>query len=463
MAVSSTTSSSGGAGMIDVAGLVSQLMTVESQPLTQLQQKETATKAKLTAYGQVQSAVSGLQTSINALRQNSAFAAAKATATGTAATAVAGSGAVPGQYSVSVTKLARAQAMASGQVATADTNIGSGAFTIRSADGSSVLATVNVGANGQGTLAQARDAINAAGIGVKASIVNDGGQVRMVLASSQTGATNGFQVSTDPGIAGVAFATTQAAQDASFSINGLALASASNTVTDAVPGLTVTLTQQPPAGSPVGTTADAEITVSLDTDAVANSVQAFVTAYNNLHTQIANLTKYDPTTKTAAVLNGESVMRQLQSQVRGIVTSAKTGGAAGEYSYLSEIGISFQSDGSLLLDKTKLGAALTADASKVTRLFTNNAATGAPDTANGFAVQLSTRLTAILGPNGLLDSRQQGLQTSIKQMDAKAAALQSQLDLTQKRLTAQYSALDALVSTRQQQSDALASALSRLP
>jgi flagellar hook-associated protein 2 len=72
-------------------------------------------------------------------------------------------------------------------------------------------------------------------------------------------------------------------------------------------------------------------------------------------------------------------------------------------------------------------------------------------------------LTSILGPNGLLDSRQQGLQVSIKAMDDKQAAMQSQLTLTEARLRAQYSALDALLSTRQQQSNALANALAGVP
>jgi len=461
MTISSTSASSGGS--IDVNSIVTQLMTIESRPLTQLQQRESDTKAKLTAYGQVQSAVSALQDTINRLRQSSAFAAAKATATGSAATAVAGSGAVTGRYAVSVTQLARAQSVASGQVAAADTNIGSGALTIRSADGSTVLATINIGDSGPGTLTEARDEINAAGIAVKASLVNDGGKVRLVLTSSQTGASNGFQVSADPGLTGLSFTTTQTAQDASYKINGLALTSATNTVADAVPGLTITLTQQPPAGSPAGTTADSEIAVDLDTDTVGTGVQAFVNAYNSLHSQISNLTKYDQTSQTAAVLNGESVLRRLQSQVRAIVTGAKTNGAAGDYAYLSEIGISFQSDGSLSLDKTKLSAALTADSSKVTRLFTNAAVTGAPDTDNGFALRLSSTLTSILGPNGLLDSRQQGLQVSIKAMDDKQAAMQSQLTLTEARLRAQYSALDALLSTRQQQSNALANALAGVP
>jgi len=452
---------SASSGAIDVSSIVSQLMQVESQPLTQLQQKETDTKSKLTAYGQVQSAVSSLQTAVQALRLNSTFTASKASATGSAASAVAGTGATPGNYSVSVTTLARAQSTASAALSST-ANVGTGTLTISSADGTSTLASLNIGASGSATLADVRDAINGANIAVRASLVNDGGNVRLVLTSSQTGAANGFQVSSS-GLTGVSFTTTQPPQDASYSINGLPLTASTNTITDAIPGVTLSLTQQPPAGSPTGTTADSEISVVLDTDAVASSVQSFITAYNNVDSTIKNLTAYDPSTQTAAVLNGESTLRYLQQQVRSLVGGVSTNASAGSLQYLSQVGVSFQSDGSLALDSTKLSAALTSNPSQVAALFTTSAPSTSPSSANGFAVQLDTALTSILGPNGLLDSREQGLQSSISQMDDQAAALQSQLALTQQRLTAQYSALDALLSTRQQQSTALANALAGLP
>jgi len=452
---------SASSGAIDVSSIVSQLMQVESQPLTQLQQKETDTKSKLTAYGQVQSAVSSLQTAVQALRLNSTFTASKASATGSAASAVAGTGATPGNYSVSVTTLARAQSTASAALSST-ANVGTGTLTISSADGTSTLASLNIGASGSATLADVRDAINGANIAVRASLVNDGGNVRLVLTSSQTGAANGFQVSSS-GLTGVSFTTTQPPQDASYSINGLPLTASTNTITDAIPGVTLSLTQQPPAGSPTGTTADSEISVVLDTDAVASSVQAFITAYNNVDSTIKNLTAYDPSTQTAAVLNGESTLRYLQQQVRSLVGGVSTNASAGSLQYLSQVGVSFQSDGSLALDSTKLSAALTSNPSQVAALFTTSAPSTSPSSANGFAVQLDTALTSILGPNGLLDSREQGLQSSISQMDDQAAAMQAQLTLTQQRLTAQYSALDALLSTRQQQSTALANALAGLP
>jgi len=451
-----------GGGAIDVNGLVSQLMTVESQPLVALQQKESSVQAQLTAFGQIQSAVSSFQDAVNGLRVGSAFSSATATVSGDAVTATASAGASTGSFAVSVTQLARAQSMASAPVATADTSIGSGNLTIKSADGTTVLATLSIGSSGSGTLSEVRDKINAANIGVRASLVNDGGKVRLVLNASKTGAANAFQVSADAGLTGLTLSQTQPAQDASYSVNGLSLTSASNVISDAVPGVTLTLTKQPPAGSPPGTTVDSEVDVALDTTAVTAAAQKFVTAYNSLNTLIVNLTKYDPNTKTAAVLNGESVVRRLQDQVRGLVTGTKTGGAPGDLTRLSQVGISIQKDGTLALDTAKFSDALAADSSKVSALFTTTS-TSTNSSDQGFAVRMSQQLDSILGPDGLLDARQQGLQSSIRDMDKQQADMQARLALTEQRLRSQYAALDALVTTREQQSAALANALAGLP
>jgi flagellar hook-associated protein 2 len=444
-----------GSSSIDVNSIVSQLMVLERRPLNALEQRETTIKSKLTAFGRVQSALSTLQDSISRLRQASAFGAARASVSGEGVTAVAGAGAVTGRFSVSVTQLARAQSMASTAVATPTTAIGSGTLTIRSADGSTVLATINVGDSGTGTLAEVRDEINAAGIAVKASLVNDGGQVRLVLNSTQTGAGNGFQAEVGAGLTGLTLASTQDPQDAQFSVNGLALTSASNTIADVVSGLTITLTKQPPAGSTPGTTVDAEVAVDLDAEAVRKGVEDFVKAFNDLENVIAEVTKYDPNTKSAAVLNGESVLRRLRGQVRDVLVSSRTA-AAGEYTRLSEVGIELQRDGTMKVNAAKFDGLLTAGPDKVARLFTTNATAAAEQ---GFAVRLRTQLQALLDPDGLLDARQQGLQASIRTLDQQQERMQARLVLIEARLRREYSKLDALVSSRQQQSAALGNAL----
>ncbi|MFN3566729.1 MAG: flagellar filament capping protein FliD, partial [Burkholderiaceae bacterium] len=333
-----------GGGAIDVRALVSQLMTIERKPLVQLQQRETQIQSRLTALGRVKSALDALQTAADALRRTNTFTAAKATTSGEGATAVVSGTPQLGSYAVSVSRLARGQSNASAAFASATADVGSGTLTLKSADGATVLATINVGDTGTGTLAEIRDEINAANVGVRASLVNDGGQTRLVLNSRQSGAANGFQIEVDAGLAALAFTQNQAAQDAQFSINGLALTSPSNTVNGVIEGLTLTLAKAPPAGSAPGTTVDAEITVAQDADAVKKSVEDFVKAYNEVEKLIADLTKYDPNTKTAAVLNGESLLRQVQNGVRSIVRGTMSA-AAGDYTRLSEVGLEIQRDG----------------------------------------------------------------------------------------------------------------------
>ncbi|HXF44727.1 MAG TPA: flagellar filament capping protein FliD [Burkholderiaceae bacterium] len=447
------------AGAIDVRGLVDQLMQIERRPLLKLQDRENQVQTRLSAYGRVKSALAALQSATNALRQPSTFAAAKATVSGEGATASVTGRAQLGTYRIAVAQLARAQSYASAGFASGTAGVGSGTLTIRSADGATVLATINVGDAGTGTLTEIRDEINAANVGVRASLINDGAQTRLVLTSAQTGVGNGFQVEASAGLSGLGLAQTQAAQDAQFTVNGLAVTSSSNTVKDKIEGLTLTLTKAPPAGSAPGTTIEAEITVALDADAVKKSVEDFVKAYNEVEKLIAELTKYDPNTKTAAVLNGESLLRQAQNGVRSIVHATMTA-AAGDYTRLSEVGLEIQRDGTLKLNDAKFGDALAADSAKVTRLF---AATSTVEAEQGFAVRLRTQIDAIAGVNGSLSAREEGLRASLRTLDQQQERLEARLALIEKRLIAQYSKLDALLTARQQQSLALGNALAGLP
>lgn len=446
-------------GSMDVNALVSQLMQIERQPLNRLQQRENQIQSRLTAFGRVQGALSTLESALGTLARATTFASGKATTFGEGVAAAVNGTPPEGRYAVSVSQLARVQSTATARVATATTDIGAGTVTIRNADGSSVLGTFSVGDSGTGTLTELRDEINAVNIGVRASLVGDGGEVRLVLTSKETGAANAFQVDADAGLAALAFSTQQYAQDANFSVNGLALSSSSNVVRDAIQGLTLTLTKAPPAGSPPGTTVDGEVAVEPDAEKIKTAVQEFVKAYNELGKLIAELTKFDPNTKSAAVLNGESVLRRIQGQVSGLMRGTMTA-ATGDFSRLSEIGISVQADGTLKLDESKLGELSAADPAKLSRLFTT---TSTVEAEQGFAVRLRAAVKAIIEPSGTLESRQEGLRASIKTIDQQQERMEARLVMIEQRLRRQYSQLDALVTTRQSQSNALANALAGLP
>ncbi len=218
-----------------------------------------------------------------------------------------------------------------------------------------------------------RDAINAAQIGVTASIVNDGSSTpyRLVLNSDALGANNSMKIS----VAGDAAlssllgndpAGTQnmseivTAKNAALVVDGVSVSKASNSINDVVQGVTLTLLKP--------TTSPATLTVARDTATVQTSVEGFVKAYNDLNKVITDLTAYNPTTKKAAALQGDSAVRSLKSQIDGML-SAAVSTSAGSLTTLSQIGVGKQTNGSLAIDSTKLTNALNTQFSDIAGLF----------------------------------------------------------------------------------------------
>jgi flagellar hook-associated protein 2 len=242
-------------------------------------------------------------------------------------------------------------------------------------DGSVSSGTVVLNAGDQ-SLQGIRDAINKANIGVSASIVSDGSAdpYRLVLTSSKTGANATMKINVS-GVDGAApdaaigallgydpagaqaLTQTSAAQSAQLNVNGIAVTSASNSVSDAIEGVTLTASQ-------VGTTT---MTVAKDTATAQNNVTAFVKAYNDLNTTIRSLTAYDPATKRAGALQGDTTVRSIQTQLRQQLGGALAG--SGKLNMLSQVGISFQKDGALAVDSSKLQKAMTENFADVGSLF----------------------------------------------------------------------------------------------
>lgn len=392
MAISSPGLGSG----LDVNGIVSQIMTVERQPITALDKKQAGFQSKLSAYGSIKSALAAFQATMIGLATPSRFTTTTATSSDAATVGVSASGnPAAGSYSVEVTALAQAQKLvASGQASTTAA-IGAGASTTLTFDfgtvsGGSFAAGTYTGASytsgGAGTktvtidatnnsLAGIRDAINAANIGVTAGIVNDGGTspYRLVLTSTATGADKAMKIAVngDATLAGLLahdpagtqnLTETVTAKNAAFKIDGLAISKTSNTVTDAIPGLTLTLTRQTAADAPV------RLTVTQDRSQATAAVSSFVSAYNQLNTTLTKLTAYNATDKQASVLTGDATARSIQTQLRSVLTTALTG-VPGSYRTLSQVGVSFQADGTLAVDSGKLQAAVTADPQSVMALF----------------------------------------------------------------------------------------------
>lgn len=394
-ASSGTITSTGLGSGLDINGLVSQLITAESQPLKQLNAKEANYQAKLTAYGNVKSALSGFQSAVSSLESASTFQTVAATSGDSSVyTATADANAVPGTYSIEVTNIAQSQKLASDPFASVNDIVGTGTLTFQfgTDDGAGVFTassskstkTVNIDAS-QSSLSGIRDAINAAKIGVSATIINDGTGYRLSLTSTDTGAANSLKITTgndtdgnnvdgnglsqltyDPaGTQGNGKNLTQtvAAQDAVLNVDGITgIKKSSNTITDLIEGVTLNLQQKSAAGVP------AALTVASDPSSVTASVQNFVTAYNDLHKTLSDATAYDATTQQGGILLGDSTVLTIERQLRSLLTS-KIAGASGSEQLLSNIGVSFQKDGTLSLDVNKLKAALASSPKDVESLF----------------------------------------------------------------------------------------------
>lgn len=371
-------SSAGIGSGLDVTNIVSQLMSIEQRPLTALTTKQSDYKAKLSAFGSIQSGIASFQSTLKKLSDPKNLQTIKATAADTSVLGTSGgAGAVPGDYSIEVTKLAQSQKLASAGQLNAQAVVGTGTLTFDfgtisggtlGTDGKYSGSTFT--SNGAGskqvtidssnnTLNGIRDAINSASIGVTASVINDGGATpyRLALSNSQTGEASSMKISVsgeaalgslldhDP-TGSQALTQTVAAQNAALKVDGLDISKSSNTFSDVVPGVTLTL-KKTNAGSPTN------LSVTRDTNAVKANVQEFVDGYNKLTGSLKSLSSYDMTSKKGAALYGDSSVRNMLTQLRGVVTGTVSGGAS-SLTRLSDAGVSYQSDGTLKLDNTQL-------------------------------------------------------------------------------------------------------------
>jgi len=454
MAISSAGIGSG----LDVNTIVTQLMNIEKQPLTQLQTKATGLQTKLSAYGTVKSALSGLQDAASKLLDSSSWKSKTFSSSNT--TAVSGSAstsALATSFSLQVNNLAQVQSTRSAAVTTGSA-LGSGGrldIQLGQWSGNSFTAgsgsTVSVSVSATDTLTDIATSINSAGAGVTAVVVKTGGNDQLLLRGNSTGATSGFQVKafdsggtaiTDgsTGVGKLAYdyssasasfygmTATQAAKDASVEIDGIAVTSSTNTVADAVPGITLNLLTE--------TTTPTTIVVGDDTASVKSKMEAFQTAFNKVASTLADLTKYDTGAKKGAALQGDSAALGLQNVLRSMVGS--DGPAGNAFSRLSDVGLELQRDGTLSLNSTKLDKAL----KNLTDLNTFFTASSGTSSTDGMARRINTFVQQVNGVDGNVSGRSKALQSSITRNTKDQEAMNLRLTQRQANLYAQYNALD---------------------
>ncbi len=453
MATSPTSATSTSAG-IDVPTLVSQLMTVANRPVDKLNAHITTSQMKLSDFGTISGLVSTLQS--NSLSLNTSLAQNSATSSDLGIlTASASSTAAVGNYTISVSNLAQAQNLVSAGQTSSSAAIGNGAATTLSFDFGTTngavfttngTATTNITIDSSNnTLQGISNAINAANMGVTATIVNDGSATapyRIALTSNTTGASSSMKITTSGGDgtvgsilgydpAGVKnLSQTVAAQNASFTVNGIAISSASNTVSTAIQGVTLNLKSV--------TTTPATLSIAHDTTSITSAVNAMVDAYNGLHNQLKSRSAYGTATSAGSSLAGNGTLRTMLSQLQSLLSSPATPAAGGSYTYLTQIGVSLQTDGTLKVDSTKLSNALATSFSDVSNVVSS---------ATGFATRLKTWTDTVLSPgNGLIPVATDSLNTTITNDNNQITQLQTRLKMLQTQYTQQYTALNMLLS-----------------
>jgi flagellar hook-associated protein 2 len=443
---------------LDVNGLVSQLMAIERQPLTLVKQREAKVQSQISAYGMLQSQIALFGDSAASLGKAERLSAYKAAiADAEVASASAGVTASAGNYSLEVKQLAKVAKLATGALSSASSVVGTGSLTISlgthesvgntfvpRADKIPLTLTLDASNN---TLAGVRDAINAAKSGFSATIVTDTSGARLIISSTDTGALNAIKIDAaaftaapgfggfafDPTVAGVqAVSLLQSAQDAKINLDTLEIVSASNQISGAIDGLTLSLTKAKPG---IQTT----LTVSQDNDSAKQALREFILSYNGLNTLVRGYTKYDAATKVKGALQGEgtavSVLNQLRASVAGAIPAT-----AGDFTTLSDIGITLQLDGSLKLDENKLATATAtaSGAAKMARLFI--ATTSNPDT---YVTRMKSFVDKTQGSSGLIPSKTEGLSTTIKQLGREEENFNLRMVSVEARLRRQFNALDA--------------------
>ncbi len=386
---------------LDVNSIVRQLMAAERQPLNALAVREQTFNQRLSAFGQMRSALASFQTALQGLSSGSKFQALSATSSDTKVLSATASGkATAASYQIEVQQLAQQQKLASAGYATTDAVIGSGTLTIQFGTYDSVANSFTANAGkatksividpANNTLAGIRDAINAANAGVTATVVNDGSAAgnRLVVTSTDSGAANSLKIGvTDDdgtplnasGLSALAYDPTAvagsgknlgqvaAARDALLKIDGIAVAQSSNTLKNAIDGVTLNLAQTNIVGQTL------TLTVSRDTKSITDSVQAFVDGYNGAAGTLKKLTAFNGVGAQNGVLQGDSTARGIQVQMRNLLgTSIGSGGAL---TTLSQIGVSFGSDGTLSLDSAKLNTAIDTNFDGIAALFAKAAKT----------------------------------------------------------------------------------------
>lgn len=439
---------------IDFSYILNAIMAQESQPVQTLQAQQQALQQQKSAFSTLASKLSTLETSIKTLSDSSQFGGKTAVSTNTSAVGVSASSAASiGSYDVVVNDLARAQTTVSATVLPDKdtTTVASG--------GTLVINGVTITVTQPATLQDVADAINQSDdVAVTAAVVSPTpGNYELVLTGKNTGASGAFTIQNNlTGGSGLAFADTngdglsgdssadnaQDASSASFTINNVAITSESNTVADAIPGVTLQLLKKDPSSS-------VNVSITQDQQAAKDQISGFVTAFNDLMKFAGDQAK--------SALNGDSSSIGRDALLRGLRNDLRTAlntkyPVGGTYDYASQIGLGFARDGSLTFDESKFDEATKTGNGQVLKLFAGG------NGSTGLFGSLETLVSSYTQAGGLLPNAEDRLDSQVTSLGSRIDDMNARLAIRRDALSREFTATDAAI----QQLNSSANSLSTL-
>ena len=422
---SQSTSSSGGLGSgIDVSTLVQASMANQNAELQQMQNQQSTLTTE-------QNALNGFNNDLQAL-SNSVFSLtdpagvmtdiAATSSDNSVLTASALSGADTGNFAIVVKNVATTSSEYSAAVASSTTPIATGTINIQA--GTNAAVPINI-TNSNDTLAGLAQSINNANIGVTASVINDASGARLAIVSNTSGAPGDLTITSSTGA--LAFTKAVTGTNASLTVNGIPISSTTNTVTGAINGVTLNLNSANPNET-------VNVATGSDTTQQADAINAFVSAYNKVIGDLNAQFQINSSTNQPGPLQADSTLALAQNQLLSSLSFTMTGN--GNINTLADLGITMNNDGTLSVNNTTLGAALTSSPSAVQAFFqaTNS---------GGFGNNLYSQVNALADPiHGSVSQDIAGLQQSQTDLSQQITDFQAQLFVTQQALTRQYDQVD---------------------
>lgn len=438
--MAATSSISGLASGLDTASIVSQFMALEALPQTKLKTQVSTEQSKVTALQRLNTALQALGTKVSDLGANatSSWSALAGTSSNTGVNVTASTAAAPGAFTVTIGQTALShQAAFTAPHAKADVVTGATTSVLlkRAGQPDVQVDTAN------GTLEELATAINSADVGVRATLVRTGtaggvDQYRLLVESSVTGADQAFELTDSTGADLLGGATVRAGRDASIDIGGITATSSSNTFTDVVPGLTLTLS--------AGATGSADIGVTRDAGTRSSAVKSLIDDINVILGQVSSLTA---TGTTRGLMSGDSTLRQVAGALQSAIYPA--GGGS-----LATYGVEVDRYGKLTFDADKFAAGYQADPVAAAAAFTGPA---------GFAARLTAAVeNASDKYTGAITSAITNRGTAITRLNENIANWDDRLELRRASLERQYTALETALARMQSQSSWLTSQLASL-